>query len=417
MALIPGHQVAVRNHNCSQCGFCENCIECASKKDACIGCGACIAACPQSARSFKTKTADKSAVRAQNNRFIEFVLDGKPQRVSGPLSVSKAIRQLENEGPASGQEPGEKKWKSSKAACSTGGCWNCAVLIDGILARSCITALRPGMHIATNRKVIDRAVPKRVATVMRPAPHHNPSIFTHGCNYRCDLCHNWDMAFSSTAKALTPAQTVSKLGLQPEKDRWIGISGGEPTLNRYWLVETVRELRRTAPKSRIQLDTNASLLTHDYIDELISAGITDISPDLKAFRTETFMKISGIRDRVSAQQYMQTAWQAIVHLINNYGERVFTAVSIPCHPRIHTRTELEEMAAALVSLNPEIPVTLTELQPAFRKRDWPFLNRQIMEEASQFLAEAGLKRVIIQGGAGIPRAVDPGDLVLGSEDF
>ena len=115
---------------------------------------------------------------------------------------------------------------------------------------------------------------KRVVTVMRPAPHGHPSIFTHGCNYRCDLCHNWDLTFSSTATSLTPSQAVAQLGLQPEKDRWIGISGGEPTLNRQWLVDTVRQLRRSVPESRIQLDTNASLLTPDYIDELIAAGVT-----------------------------------------------------------------------------------------------------------------------------------------------
>lgn len=34
------------------------------------------------------------------------------------------------------------------------------------------------------------------------------------------------------------------------------------------------------PKGRLHLDTNASLLTKDYIDELIEAGITDIGIQL-----------------------------------------------------------------------------------------------------------------------------------------
>ena len=119
------------------------------------------------------------------------------------------------------------------------------------------------------------------------------------------------------------------------------------------------QLRQAAPESRIQLDTNSSVLTLYYIDELITAGVTDFSPDFKAFRIETFMKISGVRNREHAQQYMQTAWRAIVHLNVNYVERVFTAVSIPYHPRIHSRGELEEMATALAALSPGIPVTLT----------------------------------------------------------
>ena len=417
MTLIPRRHIAVRNDNCSRCGFCEQYIDCSSKIDGCIGCGACVVACPQAARFLKAIPVNKPVVESQNRELIDFVVDGEPQRILGPVSVSTALGQLGIGIEAAGSEAGDSESKRPKASCRTGGCWNCAVLIDGVLTRSCVTALRSGMQIATDQKVVGQATPKRVVTLMRPAPHRHPSIFTHGCNYRCDLCHNWDLTFSSTATALTPTQTVAQLGLQPEKDRWIGISGGEPTLYSQWLVETVRQLRQAAPESRIQLDTNASVLTLDYIDELITAGVTDFSPDFKAFKIETFMKISGVRNRKHAQQYMQTAWRAIVHLNVNYVERVFTAVSIPYHPRIHSRGELEEMATALAALSPGIPVTLTELQPAFRNRGWPLLNRQIMEEASRFLAGAGLKRVIIQGGAGIPRAVDPCDLVLGTEDF
>lgn len=412
MALNPQRFVAFRNGNCVQCGFCGQYVDCSSKTDGCIGCGACVVACPQAARGLRPISTDKSADCSEHKNLIDFAVDGEPQQLLGPISVSTALEHL-----GLGSETDGSERKSPKAACRTGGCWNCAVLINNVLTRSCITPLRSGMQIVTNPQVVGQATPKRVVTLMRPAPHRNPSIFTHGCNYRCDLCHNWDLTFSSTACALTPAQTVDQLGLRPEKDRWIGISGGEPTLYRKWLVATVRQLRQAAPESRIQLDTNASVLTPDYIDELIAAGVTDVSPDLKALRIETFMKISGVRNKEDAQQYMQTVWQAIGHLHANYADKVFMAVSIPCHPRIHSKSELEEMAAALAALSPEIPVTLTELQPAFRNRDWPLLHRQAMEEALEFLSGAGLKRVMIQGGAGIPQAVDPCDLALSTEEF
>jgi pyruvate-formate lyase-activating enzyme len=93
------------------------------------------------------------------------------------------------------------------------------------------------------------------------------------------------------------------------------------------------------------------------------------------------------------------------------------AVSIPCHPRIHTRSELEEMAAALVTLNPDIPVTLTELQPAFRARHWPHVTRRAMEEAADFLQNKGLRCIMIQGGHSIPRAAEPHELALSMEDY
>ena len=114
---------------------------------------------------------------------------------------------------------------------------------------------------------------------------------------------------------------------------------------------------------------------------------------------------------------MQTVWQAIRHLQGRYADQVFMAVSIPCHPRIHTRSELEKMAVALAALNPDIPVTLTELQPAFRLRNWPCVTRQGMEEAADFLENKGLRRVMIQGGQGIPQAMEPSELALCTEDF
>jgi pyruvate formate lyase activating enzyme len=412
MALIPQRYLSLSNKECIECGFCLHYIDCCLKTDGCIGCGACVVACPQSARTLQAIEPGTAADENKSDVLIDCMIDGVAHQIAGPLSVSAALEQL-----GIGHEIDASHRKAHHAACQTGGCWDCAVLIDGELTRSCITPLRSGMQIVSNPRAISQAVPKRVVTMMRPAPHRHPSVFTHGCNYRCDLCHNWDLTFSSTANALTPAQTVAQLALRPEKDTWIGISGGEPTLNRQWLVKTIREIRRVAPQSRIQLDTNASMLTPDYIDELVEAGITDLSPDFKALRLETFSKITGIYSKDEAQQYIQTVWRAICYTHVNYVDSVFMVVNIPCHPLIHSKSELEEMAVALAALGPEIPVSLTELQPAFRSRHYPRLNRHIMETAAGFLEAKGLKRIIIQGGEGIPRAVDPNELMDSTEDF
>jgi len=396
--------IATRNDDCVRCHFCEHYLACAAPQNGCIGCGACLIACPQAAKQLKPRAKEGSA--------IHFSLDGKACMVKGPVSIRNALKELQKTAKGLTDDDGHEH-----ALCGTGGCWHCGVLVDGVLTRSCMTPLREGMHIVTDPEILQHAEPKRIVTLMRPAPHYHPSIFTHGCNYRCDLCHNWDMTFSSTGNALKPSETVSQLNLNPEDDYWIGISGGEPTLNRAWLIETVRELRRAAPDSRIQLDTNASLLTHAYIDKLVEAGITDVSPDLKAYRLDTFMNVCAVQSAAHARVYLENSWQAVRYLNTVHGQHVFMAVSIPCHPRIHTLTELKEMATALVEINPEIPVTLIELQPAFRRRDWPRLRPQTMQEAMTIMQTAGLQRVIIQGGQGVPRAVDPLEIDLCSEAF
>ena len=170
-------------------------------------------------------------------------------------------------------------------------------------------------------------------------------------------------------------------------------------------------------QSRIQLDTNASLLTSEYIDQLVEAGVTDISPDIKACHLDAFMKISGIDSSTQAAAYLKTSWEAIRYLDAAHSKTVFMAVSFPCHPRIHSETELYAMGQSLASINPDIPVTLIEYQPAFRAKNWPWLTPDAMNQARDIVKSAGLRRIIVQGGRDIPRAVDPLELALTTETF
>lgn len=404
MAVSSYRSIAVHQDTCLECGFCEQFVDCARRQTGCIGCGACLKGCPQGAIRLQERRERGDAVR--------FSVDGDRFEAEGPLSILAALKYA-------GRSPVDRQGSPDAEAdlCATGGCWACAVVANGELVRSCITPLEREMAIITDPEVIRRTPPRRLVTLMRPAPHYHPSIFTQGCNFSCDLCHNWDMTFASTGSALTPEETVVRLNLDLEKDYWVGISGGEPTLNRPWLIQTIRYLRQKAPEIRIQLDSNASLLTPDYIDELAASGVTDLSPDLKAARPETFMKVCGIASQQTAQRYMDTAWQAVAYLNDVYREQIFTAVSVPCHPRIHSMNELEETARRLAAINPAMAVTLIEYQPAFRLRDWPRVSRKGMDMVHKLFVAAGLKRVVIQGGDQVPRAVDPMDLALGSEEF
>ena len=400
--MTPARYIAVKNDNCINCGFCTNFVACASGTSGCIGCGACVIGCPERARELKA--------RRNSTKSIQFILDGKTCTAEGPVSVFDALCERGRLDRDHGAETGH-----IRASCGTGGCCQCSVLIDGVLERSCVTPLREGMEIVTDPEMLGNHPPVRLVTVLRPAPHYHPSILVHGCNFRCDSCHNWDLTFAGNTRPRTPAETAALLKLDPKTDHWIGISGGEATLNVPWLLETVRLIRAMAPQSRIQLDTNASLLTPELIDAVVAAGVTDISPDLKALRLDTFMKISGLESEDIARTYLRNSWNAVRYISERYRPRVFMAVSLPCHPRIHGRAELYETSAALAQIDPEMCVTLIELQPAFRRRDWGFLTSKVMEQARSIVESAGLRNVIIQGGPTVPRATDPLDIPLGSE--
>lgn len=400
--MTPVRYIAVKNNNCINCGFCSNFIACETKTSGCTGCGACVIGCPALARELRA--------RQTSTKSIQFLLDGETCTAEGPISVFDALREM-------GRLSQDHRADSGhiRSFCGTGGCCECSVLIDGVVKRSCVTSLRDGMEIVTSPDMLRNHAPVRVVTVLRPAPHYHPSILVHGCNYRCESCHNWDLTFAGNTAPRTPAETVAMLTLDPKTDHWIGISGGEATLNVPWLLETVRQIRRSAPESRIQLDTNASLLTPEVIDAVVAAGITDISPDLKALRLDTFMKISGIESENSAQIYLQNSWNAVRYISERYRGQVFMAVSLPCHPRIHSKAEIYETSTALARIDPEMSVTLIELQPAFRRREWAFLGEKVMEQARSIVESAGLRNVIIQGGPTVPRATDPLDIPLSSE--
>lgn len=66
----------------------------------------------------------------------------------------------------------------------------------------------------------------------------------------------------------------------------MAVSGGEPTLNKRWLLSFFKELRGLNPdeRARIHLDSNGTLLTEGYVDELVEAGATGIGVEPKGSR-------------------------------------------------------------------------------------------------------------------------------------
>ena len=127
--------------------------------------------------------------------------------------------------------------------------------------------------------------------------------------------------YNGKERALTPREAAVKMTATRRKygvDR-IAISGGESTSNRRWLIQYLQELKKLNPdeKARLHVDTNASILTPNYINELVEAGMTDIGPDLKGLRLETFMRITELRDGKLAEKYQKTSWEAVKYIVDN----------------------------------------------------------------------------------------------------
>jgi pyruvate formate lyase activating enzyme len=302
--------------------------------------------------------------------------------------------------------------KNLYAPCGVGGCWCCAVLVDGSAKPACITCLREGMVIDTQTEIAPRRVvtgfgPHMVGGVGTPVSirdYVSPievALFTHGCNLRCPQCQNHGMAFTGGMEML-PREAAAMLSNMRRIYRVnrMAFSGGECTLNRRWLIQAIKELKKqnNDEKARIHVDTNGSLLTGDYLDELAAAGMTDAGIDLKGLRLETFQRITGTEDSEHAEFYLENAWNAVKHLLENH-QHVFVGIGIPYNKALISREEILEIGEMIAGISETVQVCVLDYRPAFRRAlEQPAAGE--MKEIKELLNGTGLKNVIAQTASG-----------------
>ena len=142
-------EIALKTEKRRHCGFCE--LVCRAQ-ERCVGCAACVDACPYEARVLHA-IAEPRAV-------IPVTINHETYHVPAHTSVLTALETIgftavtHNEGACSDTE--------IHAPCRTGGCWSCAVLINGELKPSCVTPVEGGMEIVTERHELAKREPKRV---------------------------------------------------------------------------------------------------------------------------------------------------------------------------------------------------------------------------------------------------------------
>ena len=382
--------------------MCEEVIFCPSP-EACIGCLACFQGCPYQARELVEDESPRKTIRIQ--------VDGQDFEVPERITVRRA---LEITGLSFGVSPGEG---DIQAPCRTGGCYSCLVLADGKPVRSCVSPVREGMAIQTN--LPEDFTPLRI--VHGPQPHSvggkatpwwlkargryiEVAIWAAGCNLRCPQCQNFTTTYDGRSAPLSPRQAAERVTRARHRygvDR-MAISGGEPTLNRPWLVQYFRELKalNPDPDARLHLDSNGTLLTGDYIDELVDAGVTDIGIEPKGLYPETFMRITGIEDQALARRYLETAWGAIEYAASNYKDRVFLGVGLPYNKALISLEEVREFGRRLASIDPGLQLCVLDYFPTFRRRDIRRPHPEEMLVVKRILEGVGLRAVVVQTAIG-----------------
>ena len=393
-ASIPVFSIAEKSlARCTQCGICDEIVACSSLyagyAEDCVGCGACYLACPNEAIEMKD--------REEGNQ-IRIRVDDKNFSVPEKVTVKKALELL-----------GYRVF----APCEVGGCYSCAVEIRGETRPSCVTGVKEGMEVKTEfsgdrtpRRLVHGWMGHSVGGVGTPwhlkrvYGYVEAAAFACGCNLRCPQCQNWTTTYCGKEVALTPREAavlMSDARRRSRVDR-MAISGGECTLNRSWLVEYIHELRRLNhdEKARFHIDTNATILTSDYIDELIESGMTDIGPDLKGFYLETFMRITGLKDKDLATEYHKTSWEAVRYLIDRYKNRIFIGIGIPYNRDLISLEEIARTGEEIFKIDPEVQVCALDYRPEFRRKNISRPGYEEMVRVWKALKATGLRTVICQ---------------------
>ncbi|BDZ70876.1 pyruvate formate lyase activating enzyme [Methanobacterium petrolearium] len=126
------------------------------------------------------------------------------------------------------------------------------------------------------------------------------------------------------------------------------ITGGEPTLNRSYLLDLVSKLNSSAV---IIIETNGYFLDEEYIEELIKVGLSEIMLDLKAYDEGLHRWYTGFPNKTILENA-----RTIHEKINLIIKTVYT-------PGIIDEVEIEKIARFISDIHPEIEYRINDFKP------------------------------------------------------
>ena len=166
-------------------------------------------------------------------------------------------------------------------------------------------------------------------------------ITLSGCNFRCKGC--FSLAREPIGEPMSVEQLISLV--KKSSSDYYGdapleeavITGGEPTLDRDYLVDLVSQLKEFV--EWIVVDTNGYFLDDGYLKELIEAGLTEVIFDLKAWDEKLHEWYTGYSNK-----------RILANIRNAYG-KVKLVVNTVYIPGIVDEPEIEEIARFLAGID------------------------------------------------------------------
>ncbi len=148
-------------------------------------------------------------------------------------------------------------------------------------------------------------------------------VFTGGCNFNCPYCHNKDIVNKNTS-TYSNDEILSMLDDRKKLIDSVTITGGEPTIYGYKLIDFIKKIKDLGYK--VKLDTNGS--NPALIKKIIDNNLIDfIAMDIK----NTFTKYYNTIDKSIALDNIKNSIKIIQNSNINYEFR--TTVNKTMHSK------------------------------------------------------------------------------------
>jgi len=170
------------------------------------------------------------------------------------------------------------------------------------------------------------------------------------CNFECKGCFSPVRDIKGEKMSVDElVRLVKKASLDyyQKLPQEIIITGGEPTLNRSYLVDLVSKLNF----SDVIIETNGYLLDEKYLDELVKAGLCEVMLDLKAY------------DRDLHRWYTGFSNDHILKNVSVIHKKVRLVIKTVYIPSIIERSEIESIARFISNIDPEIEYRINDFKP------------------------------------------------------
>lgn len=125
---------------------------------------------------------------------------------------------------------------------------------------------------------------------------------TYACNFKCNYCirslpyeqlKKMDLCKKNMTMDILK-KIVDDLKVFPSKIKAITFAGiGEPLLHPN-ITEMIKIIKESNVANRVEIITNASLLTHDLSDALIDAGLDRLRVSIQGITSAKYKEISGV---------------------------------------------------------------------------------------------------------------------------